>query len=187
VYLSTGAPPYSALVPNRLFRNDSGKRFADVTYSSGTGHLQKGHQVAFGDWDRDGDLDLFVQLGGATPGDRYRNALFQNPGQGNHWINVRLIGTVTNRSAIGAELRVTLPGPPPRVLHRPITAGSSFGGNPFERHIGIGTATSVPRLDVWWPTSRSTQVFTDPPVDSWLEITEGRPGWRRLAHSRLHP
>ncbi len=51
---------------------------------SRTGHLQKGHAVACGDWDRDGNVDLFIEMGGATPGDRYHNVLFQNPGQGNH-------------------------------------------------------------------------------------------------------
>src|SRR5262249_28725558 len=78
-YLATGEPPYSTLVPNRMFRNVGGKRFAEITLSSRTGLLQKGHGVACGDWDRDGHVDLFTQTGGATPGDMFHNALFQNP------------------------------------------------------------------------------------------------------------
>ena len=78
----------STLVPNRMFKNVAGKRFAEITATAGTGHLQKGHGVACGDWDRDGNVDLFVEVGGAVPGDRFRNVLFQNPGQGNNWLTL---------------------------------------------------------------------------------------------------
>ena len=75
-----------------------------MTGSSGTGHLQKGHGVSFADYDHDGDVDLFIEAGGATPGDQAHNILFQNPGQQpqNHWLNLRLTGKTTNRSALGA-------------------------------------------------------------------------------------
>src|SRR3954447_12481868 len=96
IYLGTGTMSYSGLVPNVMFKNMEGVYFEDVTTSSGTGHLQKGHGVSFADWDGDGDLDLFVELGGATPGDKAHNALFLNPGYGRHWLKVRLVGTKTN-------------------------------------------------------------------------------------------
>ena len=110
LYLGTGWMSLSGLVPDLMYANVGG-RFEDVTESTGTGHLQKGHGVSFADWDDDGDLDLFVVLGGGYPGDRGYNALFQNPGHGHHWLKVRLVGTKTNRSAIGAKLRVDLTGP----------------------------------------------------------------------------
>ena len=81
IYLGTGDMSYEGLDVNLLFKNVEGSYFEDVTTSSGTGHLQKGHGISFADWDCDGDLDLFVELGGATPGDQAYNALFQNPGQ----------------------------------------------------------------------------------------------------------
>ena len=103
MYLGTGEPSIATLVPNRMFKNVGGKRFSEITASSGTGHLQKGHGVACGDWDRDGDVDLFVETGGAVNGDKYHNVLFQNPGQGNHWLTLKLVGKKTNRSAFGAN------------------------------------------------------------------------------------
>jgi hypothetical protein len=109
-YLGTGDPNLSMLVPNRLFKNVGGKRFAEITASSRTGHLQKGHGVAFGDWDRNGTQDIFIQLGGAVPGDRYHNVLFQNPGHGNNWLSVKLVGKKTNRAAIGARIKVVTTG-----------------------------------------------------------------------------
>src|SRR5258707_84989 len=66
MYLGTGAPDLAALVPNRMFKNVAGKRFADISVSSGTGHLQKGHSVACGDWDRNGTVDIFIEMGGTT-------------------------------------------------------------------------------------------------------------------------
>ena len=110
IYLATGDPNLEMLVPNRMFKNVDGKRFSEITASAGTGHLQKGHGVAFGDWDRNGTLDLFVESGGAIPGDRYHNVLFQNPGQGNNWLNVKLVGKKTNRSAIGVRITVVTAG-----------------------------------------------------------------------------
>ena len=68
VYLGTGAPSYGMLVPNRMFLNREGREFVDVTTATGTGHLQKGHGVAFADLDNDGDEDIFANMGGAFPG-----------------------------------------------------------------------------------------------------------------------
>ena len=56
-------------MPNLMYRNVGGERFVDVTYAGGFGHLQKGHGIAFGDVDHDGDQDVFEQMGGGYPGD----------------------------------------------------------------------------------------------------------------------
>src|SRR5580698_10640403 len=133
-YLATGEPHLGTLIPNRLFKNVAGKRFAEITASSRTGHLQKGHSVAIGDWDRNGTADLFIQLGGAVEGDRYHNVMFQNPGQGNNWLNVKLIGgqtkdgtgKKTNRAAIGARIKVVTAGAQPLTVQRHVSSGSSF-------------------------------------------------------------
>jgi hypothetical protein len=187
MYLGTGRPEYRFVVPNVLFQNVDGLRFEDVTLASGTGHLQKGHGIAFADWDGDGDLDIFLEAGGATPGDRAHNVLFQNPGHGNHWLALRLVGTRTNRAAIGARVRVDVPhnGGGAASRHREVTSGSSYGGNPFLLTIGLGQAQRILTLEIDWPTSRSRQTFHDVPVDRTLEITEGRDGFRVLDAPRI--
>jgi hypothetical protein len=178
-YLATGDPHLSMLIPNRLFKNVGGKRFAEVTASSRTGHLQKGHAVSFADWDRNGTLDLFVQLGGAVPGDRYHNVLFQNPGNSNNWLNVKLIGKKTNRAAIGARIKVVTAGEKPMTIHRHVSSGSSFGANPLEQHIGLAKGNKVALLEIYWPTSQTTQVFRDIDVNQGVVITEFEKEYRK--------
>ncbi|HEY7314127.1 MAG TPA: CRTAC1 family protein [Gemmataceae bacterium] len=184
-YLGTGDPNLETVVPNRMFRNVSGRRFVDVTATSRTGQLQKGHGVACGDWDRDGNVDLFIELGGATPGDRYRNALFQNPGQGNNWLTVKLVGTKTNRAAVGARLKVVTAGDRPRTVYRWVCSGSSFGANPLQQTIGLAKADLVARLEVFWPTSRTTQVFERIAVNQAIEVKELAPDYRKLNWKRI--
>jgi hypothetical protein len=184
-YLGTGWPALSALRPNRMFRNIAGKRFADITIPSRTGHLQKGHAVACGDWNRDGSVDLFESMGGATPGDRFHNVLYQNPGQGNSWLTVKLVGKKTNRAAIGARIKAVTAGAEPLTVYRHVTSGSSFGANALEQTLGLAKATQVVRLEVYWPTSGTTQVFTDVAVNQAIEITEFESGYRPLKHRRV--
>jgi hypothetical protein len=186
MYLGTGGAPYSLLIPKLLLRNVQGQKFVDVTTSSGTGHLQKGHSVAIGDWDRDGNLDIFLHLGGAYPGDTSRNVLFQNPGaHGNHWICVKLVGTRSNRPGIGSRIKVVPAGEGAHPVYRWVTSGSSFGANPLEQHIGIGKPDRIAALEVYWPASRTTQVFRDLEADQSVEITEGQPTLRRLDRPRV--
>jgi hypothetical protein len=179
-YLGTGDPNPATLIPNRLFKSVGGARFAEITGTSRTGHLQKGHAVACGDYDGDGDVDIFIELGGIINGDRYHNALFQNPGQGHHWLTVKLVGRKTNRAAIGARIKVVTAGDQPLTVHRHVSSGSSFGANPLRQTIGLGGANRVAVLQVDWPTSGTTQVFRDIPADQAIEITELADGYRPL-------
>jgi hypothetical protein len=185
-YLGTGAPPYSFLVPKVLMHNVGGRRFEDVTTSSGTGHLQKGHGIAFADYDGDGDVDLFLECGGATPGDKAHNALFLNPGHGNRWLKLKLVGTRSNRSAIGARVRLDVTGPQGRrSIYRDITAGASFGNNPLTPTIGLGRAGSTADLEITWPREGAHQIVRAVPLDRAVEITEGRDGFRTLPPPRF--
>jgi ASPIC and UnbV/FG-GAP-like repeat len=171
-YLGTGTPEFETLFPNRMFKNVEGRRFAEITASSGTGNLQKGHGVSFADWDRDGDLDMFIEMGGASLGDRYHNILFENPGQGNHWLSVKLVGKKTNRAALGARIKVVAGGELPQTIYRHVSTGSSWGANPLEQHIGLQKADRVRTLEIHWPSSGTTQVFRDIAADQAIEVTE---------------
>ncbi len=174
VYLGTGDVPYESLLPNRMFRNNEGKFFQDVTTSGDFGHLQKGHAVAFGDIDNDGDEDMFEEMGGAASGDNYPSVLYENPGHGNHWITFELEGVKTNRAAFGARVNVTVKaGSGMRHIYRTVGYGSSFGGNPLRQHVGLGKAERIAEIEVTWPTSKLVQKFHDLPVDRAFHLREG--------------
>lgn len=178
MYVGTGAPSYAAIVPNLMFRNVSGRRFVDVTTATGTGHLQKGHGVAWADLDDDGDVDIYANIGGFLPGDVYSRALFRNPGHGNAWIRVRLEGTKSNRAAIGAKLRLELPDGSLR--YREVNGGGSFGASPLEQHVGLGKADRIVRLDVEWPGSRGRQTFNNLAPNQRIVVREGEASYRRV-------
>ena len=173
-YLGTGAPSYGALVPNMLFRNVEGKQFVDVSASSGTGCLQKGHGVAIGNLFHDGQPAIYIQLGGMVPGDRYYSALYKSPGNGNNWIDIKLIGVKTNRAAIGARIKLTVEdgAHQRRNIFRDVNSGGSFGASPLQQHIGIGQAKRIVALEIWWPTSNTRQAFRDVTVNQYIEVKE---------------
>ena len=182
LYLGTGAPSYAALVPNLLFKNRGGRAFVDVTTATGTGHLQKGHGVAFADLDGDGDTDVVCNIGGFVPGDEYPKAVFANPGNGNAWIELRLVGVKANRSALGARLRLTVRDADggERRIERVVTTGGSFGASPLRQHVGLGRAVALRQLAVNWPGRGPRQTWTDLPLKTLVELREGAPGFVRL-------
>jgi len=181
MYLGTGNPSYASLVPSLLLRNKQGRSFVDVTASSGTGELHKGHGVAFADVDRDGDEDIVFEVGGATPGDAHALRLFENPGHGGDWMTLDLVGVKTNRAAIGARITVTVEGEGGRlVVHRSVGSGGSFGASPLQQHIGLGAGARRVDVDVWWPTSNTRQRFANVEKNRSFEITEFAPAPKAL-------
>lgn len=187
IYQGTGNPSYGALTPSALLHNRQGKAFVDVTASSGTGELHKGHGVAFADLDRDGDEEIVFQVGGATPGDRHALRLFENPGHGNDWLNLKLTGTRTNRSAVDARIAVTVTDEAgaTRTIHRVVTSGGSFGGSPLEQHIGLGRGARSVDVEIWWPVSGTRQRFTGLSPNQTLSITELADTYVRVDRPRV--
>ena len=180
-YVGTGDPNLATLIPNRMFRNDGGRRFQDVTTAGGFGQLQKGHAIAFGDIDEDGDQDIYSVVGGAISSDHYHNQLFANPGHGNHWLKLKLEGVQSNRAALGARLKLVLKtANGERVIHRSVTAGSSFGGNPFRVEFGLGQALAVVRAEIFWPVTGRTQILTGLEIDHSYHVREGAAAATRL-------
>jgi hypothetical protein len=173
-YLGTGYPAIHNIMPNVMYHNLGGKRFADVSYSGGFAHLQKGHGVAFADFDNDGDQDVFEQMGGAYPVDRSNNVLYENPGFGNHWIAIKLAGTRSNRSAIGARIRADIvENGVRRSIYKYVNSGGTFGGNPLRQSIGLGKAAQIETLEIFWPTTGLTQTFAHVRADQVIQLVEG--------------
>ena len=138
-------------------------------------------------WDRDGDIDIFIEMGGVSKSDRYHNILFQNPGQGNHWLTVKLVGEKTNKAAIGARIKVVTAGEKPQTVHRHVSSGSSYGASPLQQTVGLAKAQRVALLEIHWPTSGTTQIFHDIAADQAIEVTEFAESYRPLAWKPLPP
>jgi tetratricopeptide (TPR) repeat protein len=182
IYLGTGNPSYASLLPNVLLRNHDGKYFVDITTSSGTGELHKGHGIAFADLSNSGNEDIVAEIGGAAPGDSHALRLFKNPGNGNDWITVKLVGVRTNRVGIGARIKVTVQnqGQATRSIYRTVGSGGSFGASPLQQHIGLGKSAKIISLQVDWPVSQTRQVFHDVDKNQFLEIKENADVYTRL-------
>jgi hypothetical protein len=150
-----------------LFRNDSG-RFKEVGRLAGPGFaIEKiGRSLVVADIDNDGSLDLLFTNNGDTP-DLLHNA----SGRENSALIVRLVGTRSNRSAVGARLVLTA-GAIRQV--REVKAGSSYlGQNDLRQHFGLGQAAKVDRLEIRWP-SGLTEALTNLTPNQILTITEGK-------------
>jgi FG-GAP-like repeat/ASPIC and UnbV len=185
-YLGTGDPDYHTLMPNVMFLNQEGKGFVDVTMAGGFGQLQKGHGIAFADLDNDGDLDVFEQMGGAFGGDRFGDALFENPGFGANWITVKLVGQTTNRSAIGARIRVEIEvDGKTRSIYRFVNSGGSFGSSPLQQTIPIGKAKSIKALEIYWPVTGRAQTFTGVKLNQSILVIEDSTQARVIGVKRL--
>jgi len=177
IFTGTGAPDLRTLQPNMMWRNDKGVRYQDVTTSGGFGNLQKGHGVSFGDIDNDGDQDVQIQLGAMYSGDWFTDAIYLNPGHGNHYITIKTVGVKTNRLGSGARIRVnvntpTYPGGK-RTIHHRVSSGGTYGSSSYQSEIGLGDATSIESVVIYWPVSGTTSVYKNVPLDSVISITEG--------------
>ena len=170
-YAGTGDPDYRSIQPNRMFLNNRGESFDDVTFHGRFGHLQKGHGVSFADFDRDGDLDIHAVLGGAYEGSVYQNALFENPGGWKtHWIGISLRGNKTNKLALGARIEIVLKNG--SSIFRTVSSGGSFGGNPFDQMIGLGKNGNIKTINIFWPGSGTTQTFSGVDINAWYLVNE---------------
>jgi enediyne biosynthesis protein E4 len=164
--VETRLPEYPYKGPIVVFRNRDGTRFHDATATSGSGVTQprSSRGAAFGDFDNDGDVDLLVMTMNEPP------ALLRNDYRGsNRWVAVQLEGRASNRSAIGATVRVTVAG---RTQAQAVLSQSSYySHNDLRLHFGLGTHTAAERIEVRWPAGAVT-LDEDVPAGQVLRIRE---------------
>ncbi|HWB63821.1 MAG TPA: CRTAC1 family protein [Chitinophagales bacterium] len=185
-YVGTGFPNFEALIPNLLFRNIEGKDIEDITFGAGVGHLQKGHGIAMGDIDHDGDLDIYVNIGGVFESDRFTHALFINGGNDNNWVSLKLEGVSSNRSAIGARIEVKVRNNGVgRTIYRWVNTGGSYGANPLEQLIGLGKADVIDELNIFWPKTGRTQHFSHIQANKAYKIAENSPDIITLPYKKI--
>jgi hypothetical protein len=153
--------------PRVLYRNIQGKRFEDVSAKAGPviTALRAGRGAAFSDFDNDGRVDVVVNEMNDAP-----SLLHSTTNNGNHWVMIRLEGTKSNRSAIGA--RVTCVAGSLRQIDEVRSGGSFFSQNDFRLHFGLGAATRIDLLEIRWP-SGTVERLRDLKIDQVITVKEG--------------
>ncbi len=158
---------------NRLYHNNGDGTFSRVSLGSLASDSANSHSCAWGDYDNDGYMDLYVSngpWGGLGP---QAGFLYRNNGSSNRWLKLKLVGTVSNRAAIGAQVRVkaTLGGKTFWQL-RQVPAGGGFHcQDDLRPHFGLGDATRAEIVRIEWP-SGSVQEFHNVPANQILTVTE---------------
>jgi hypothetical protein len=176
-YLGTGAPDFRSVVPNRMFHNDEGKYFSEVTFSGGFGHIQKGHGVSWGDIDNDGDQDIYIVIGGALEGDGFASTLFRNPGNNNKWITLLLEGSTCNKSAIGARIKISVTDDEnkQRDIYSICSTGGSFGSSSLQQEIGLGKAIKINSIEIIFPDGKNmATVYNNVEMNKFYKIKQGK-------------
>jgi tetratricopeptide (TPR) repeat protein len=170
--LGNGSPRMDRLEPPILLEFD-GNRFRNITFAAGLPFYGKGHGATMADLFGDGRLSVLIASGGAYPGDLLTMRVFYPKRLAGNYLNVRLDGVKSNRSAIGARLSLRAGG---RSQYREVSGGSNFGCLPFEQHFGLAEIPAVDSLEIRWP-SGLLQRFENLPVNTTIRVTEGQPAW----------
>jgi len=161
---------------NRLFHNNGDGTFTQVLSGPAVDERAGPYCNACGwvDYDNDGSLDLFVTR--ATDSFPTSNLLYHNNGNTNAWLEVKLVGSASNRSAIGAKVRLHATiGGKPLWQQREIGNGGGRWINPLVAHFGLGDATNVDLLHIEWP-SGITQTLTNVSSKQILTVVEHQQG-----------
>jgi hypothetical protein len=148
--------------PARLFVSNGNGTFTERASELGIADTGQGRGIVVFDYDRDGDLDVFI-TNASQPFRLYRN----NGGNGQHWLEVNLHGSVPNTQGIGGHIFVTANGV---TQMRELRAASNFvSQSPALSHFGLGAATSASLVRVVWPDGRTTTRF-NVPADQLVQL-----------------
>lgn len=158
---------YKYANPRILLRNQGNGTFADWSERGGSGitdrHASRG--CAFGDFDNDGDVDVLVMNMNEPP-----SLLRNDVRNGNHWLKLKLVGTRSNRTAIGASVVLTAGG---RRQRQDVLGQSSFySQNDLRLHFGLGSETAAQAIEIRWPCGLR-ETYRDVKGDRILTLKEG--------------
>jgi len=147
-----------------LFRNNGDGTFTDVAWVNDADLIEDGRGLVVFDYDGDGALDLLSR--------NYKQPaqLLRNNGPARHWLQLRLVGTRSNRDAVGARIRVLAAG---TWQTRVVTAGSGYlSGSSLVQHFGLGAATRADVVEIAWPSGATTRL-EDVLANARREVVEG--------------
>lgn len=154
---------------DHYYRNNGNGSFAEDNASALRGAAVASRSATAADYDQDGDMDLFVLAPNAN------RALFRNDSaNGNHWFQIRVVGTTANRSGLGAKVRVkAVIGGVPVWQRRDVSAQNQFNGqHSLQQHFGLGNATVMDSVVVEWPGG-GVDVLRHVPADHRITLRQG--------------
>ena len=162
--ISIGAHSLNGNERDFLFRNNGDGTFTDVAWVNAADRVEDGRALSIFDYDRDGELDVILR------NFRQPAQLLHNRGGANHWLQLKLVGTRSNRDAVGARIRLeTARGWQTRY----VTAGSGYlSAQSLVQHFGLGDQTRATRIEIFWPSGARTEL-RDVPGDRRHAIVEG--------------
>jgi len=147
-FLNIGQHSLNGYERDLLFRNNGDGTFTDVAFVNAADRVEDGRGLSIADLDRDGELDLVLR--------NYHQPaqVLRNQGGPNHWLQLVLVGTRSNRDAIGARVRVSAGG---RWQTREVHAGSAYlSQQSLVQHFGLGDVRQVDAIEVAWPSGERT-------------------------------
>jgi hypothetical protein len=169
LFITNGHPHRMIGQEDLLLLNDHGRRFVNVSHLLGGDFQEKfvSRGSAAGDYDDDGDIDLLELNLGA------RARLLRNDG-GNrrNWVMIHLIGTTSNRDAIGARVRLTAGGTTQTRLR--VNTSGYLSHSDYRLHFGLGDASRIDRIEIRWP-SGTVQTLENQRLNRLITVTEASP------------
>ncbi|MEN3334002.1 MAG: enediyne biosynthesis protein [Blastocatellia bacterium] len=157
--------------PRLIYRNLGNGRFKEVTAACGPGarEMHSSRGCAFGDYDNDGDIDVLI-MNMNEPPSLLRNDYNHSARGANNWLTLKLIGTKSNRSAIGARVRLKTGA---RLQTQEVTSQSSYYSyNDPRLHFGLGANQRAEQIEIRWPSGQ-TEIIKDIAANQIVTIKEG--------------
>ena len=159
-----GGMSWSGYQKKKMFRNLGDQTFKEISAEAGVDNDRDGRGLAVADLDNDGRLDLY-QTNADQDALLYRNV----SDTGGRWLALRLVGTKSNRDAIGARVTVRAAG---QTWIREVNGGNGYASqSPTRLHFGLGTVAKIDAIEIRWPNGLVEKVSA--PLDRLTTVKEG--------------